>query len=358
MNKRSFLIIVLSFQILSIVLTGYTDTQEFKEARKIYQKLNQDKYFKLKAKTKLNILWKETKRSKASFGFFNESHSDLIFKQNNSITFDHVGDALPLNRDKLVHTDGIVGKVKFRASFNNYTGIFNEGSDNALLRFSIAHEYDSKDKSAKAALKNFVPSFALKFLIDGNESVDILTLYDRMGTESWNFFDETQTTSFIMNITNNALIKRLDSFSKVTIWVNSVGINKMASIHTNGTKVNNPQYPFRLDFNATKAVSSMFSDDFTEDYKKIISRIPIGTVLYDVIARENPGCPGKKIGQIVSDSEFTTSLFGDLHLFFKHEDVVKDKNTLNNLFDRAFFRNGTVNVGKEHSKELKCPFFK
>lgn len=357
MNIKSFLIIILSFQILSIVYSGYTDTQEFKAARKIYQKLNQPRYFQLKAKTKLNILWKETKRSDFSFGSFDKAHADVFFTQDNSLPFNNIGDSLPENRDKLVHTNGIVGKVKFRTLPNVYTGILNEGSDIALLRFSAARDYDTKDKSPKAAFNNFVPSFAIKFLIDGHDSADILTLNDRMGSETWNFFEETQTTSFKFSKTDDKLIKRLENISKVTIWVNSVGLNRTASFHTDGRTVNKPKYPLRLDFKATNAVISLFSKHFTEDFKSIISRIPIGTVIYEAFAIEEPGCPGKKIGDIISDSEFVTSLFGDLHLFFRHGFVEDDVNTSSKLFDRALFKDGQVNFGTEHSLNKKCPFF-
>lgn len=66
-------------------------------------------------------------------------------------------------RKKLVHQQGVVTKARFVVTNNNqdYTGIFEGGADNVLIRFSESQQH-------LAGVTNSVsPSFALKFLRTG-----------------------------------------------------------------------------------------------------------------------------------------------------------------------------------------------
>jgi hypothetical protein len=67
------------------------------------------------------------------------------------------------------------------------------------------------------------------------------------------------------------------------------------------------------------ALTNEFSHDFTEDFKDLLATIPSGTKLYSVYAIDE-AVGGKQIliGNIVLQSTFTTSKFGDDYLFFKH----------------------------------------
>ena len=68
-----------------------------------------------------------------------------------------------------------------------------------------------------------------------------------------------------------------------------------------------------------------FSDFVTPgmkgDFRDQLATIAVGTVLYDVYATDQPielGGTEMKIAQIVTESEMTTSNWGDEHLFFRH----------------------------------------
>ena len=69
------------------------------------------------------------------------------------------GDEMPFGNSKLAHIQGVVAKVSWKPIANDWTGFFETGSENVLMRFSetgMLHE-DS------AGLK---PSVAFKFLRD------------------------------------------------------------------------------------------------------------------------------------------------------------------------------------------------
>ena len=58
-----------------------------------------------------------------------------------------------------------------------------------------------------------------------------------------------------------------------------------------------------------------------------IDTIPSGSVLYDIYATDMPtelGGVESKIGQFVTASEFTTSLWGDGHMYIRHQRMEED----------------------------------
>lgn len=52
--------------------------------------------------------------------------------------------------------------------------------------------------------------------------------------------------------------------------------------------------------------------------------IPEGTILQHVYVRANPNDEVEYIGDIILDSELTTSYFGDTQLFYKHQNFKDD----------------------------------
>ena len=65
-------------------------------------------------------------------------------------------------RQKYIHQQGIVTKAKFIPANNRgYTGIFESGADNVILRFSEAGQH------LRGVSKSVNPSIAIKFLRSG-----------------------------------------------------------------------------------------------------------------------------------------------------------------------------------------------
>jgi hypothetical protein len=84
-------------------------------------------------------------------------------------------------RKKLIHSVGVVGKVKFIANQYQYDGLFN-GADKGLIRFS----------SAVKPVENgqpIAPGMGLKFLRDGVDSANLVAMYSVDGQpDNWNVF--------------------------------------------------------------------------------------------------------------------------------------------------------------------------
>ena len=176
------------------------------------------------------------------------------------------------------------------------------------------------------------------------------------------YFKNNFTNNFRVNFHQDPVNKKIsEAFAKVTTWLSGVGLKGISSYHENRDQVSSPEYPFRLNFVPNPELSSIFKDEFTEDYKDIIVKnLPSGTLLYEVFAVDEPLCEGVKIGELVSNSEFTTSTFGDKNLFFRHalldeDDFDKPKR----MEARDFF---TPELGQVDGTEprfaptKKCPF--
>lgn len=104
-------------------------------------------------------------------------------------SFDHQGDSMKYYslvrgyRKKLIHSVGVVGKVKFIANQNQYDGLFN-GADKGLIRFSSAAEPEENGQP-------LAPGMGLKFLRDGVDSANLVAMYSvgPLGQQdNWNFF--------------------------------------------------------------------------------------------------------------------------------------------------------------------------
>ena len=96
------------------------------------------------------------------------SDFSLTFPQDSDKTFYQDSDEIKKNRLKVVHTQGVVAKVKYVPVENSgMSGMLGEGSDTVLLRFSEVTNLHEESKG-------LTPSMALKFLRDGTISSNIL----------------------------------------------------------------------------------------------------------------------------------------------------------------------------------------
>ena len=132
------------------------------------------------ASEKLDDLWTET-TADATVEPQNWSMDDL-FARNMNVSFDRESDELPENRPKINHSQGVVCKVEWvDQGGHNYTGLYNGGSSTALMRMS-----ESNFIFPEAG--GLAPSLAIKFLIDGDRSRNLLANVGFESTSSWNFF--------------------------------------------------------------------------------------------------------------------------------------------------------------------------
>ena len=89
----------------------------------------------------------------------------------------------------MTHTQGVVAKVKWVPVANDYgyTGIYDEGSEHVILRFSETNNLTSESEGLH-------PAVAIKFLRDGTFAENLVATPNLTGSSSWNFFHEPMKT--------------------------------------------------------------------------------------------------------------------------------------------------------------------
>jgi len=245
-----------------------------------------------------------------------------MFLESMKKTFDGQGDSMPKAligmRKKYIHQTGAVAKVKFVSNGNHgYTGIF-EGADAGIVRLSSA----AKPKDGQA----LGPGMGLKFLRDGKDSANLVSMFSVNGQTSWNFFEHDWKT-WIAPAKGAALTALGCKFATATPFIGSVGMSEMASTTAQGSSVRSPKTPFGLRFAPKPAVKGTFSRinggkkfvDYME-YMDTLAAVPKDATLFDVYAFE--GAPDGKqtlIGTLEMEGTLTSSAFGDQSLFFRHQ---------------------------------------
>ena len=277
-----------------------------------------DQYIAMSAEAKLDLLWEKitADTSKGSW------HLPELLLEGMDETFTTKGDEFPCYfwgcRHKAIHSVGNVAKVKFVSSgANKFTGIFG-GADHGLVRLSVA----AGEPSPKTL--NLKPGMGLKFLRDGVDSANLVAMFSVDGQESFNFFENSWNT--IIPDVKSILLKPVAiKFSSATDFIQVCGLSDMASYDQTGASVDAPVFPFKLRFEPSGEVE--FPSDKYYDYRDQLSTIQAGTKLFKIYALDAPEDLGGQetyIGDLVTDSEMTTSNWGDEHLFFRHQKADDD----------------------------------
>ena len=138
-------------------------------------------------------------------------------------TFLTKGDAMAHARPKFLHSVGAVGKVKFvpSATPGDFTGIF-MGANQGLIRLSSAAKPDLKSQP-------LAPGMGLKFLRDGIDSANLVSMFSVNGTpDDWNFFSKNFTTHVDAGTTIK--LKLLSAkFASETDYIQESALADMAS---------------------------------------------------------------------------------------------------------------------------------
>ena len=143
----------------------------------------------------MSDIWTEIMADTSEGSFPNAEEFDQIFVESMDPTFSTIGDAMGPGilygtRAKLIHSVGAVGKVRFIPSYihpGDFTGIF-KGADYGLIRLSSAAKPDTSSQP-------LAPGMGLKFLRDGMDSANLVSMYSVDGTpDDWNFFSKHFTT--------------------------------------------------------------------------------------------------------------------------------------------------------------------
>ncbi len=235
-------------------------------------------------------------------------------------------DIAPKGWEKYLHRRGVVAKVKFVPdSTNEMSGVF-QGSDCGILRLSLTFN---------PAQRGVATGLAWKLFRNSTHSANISALYSLSGQgKNYNFF--ANTLSNIVPIGSGLGPKLVHSiFSRVTSKPEELKTTDMASISSDGKKINKIIEPTQLFFVPLLNSKYKFSSK-AHDIRKDLLKIKSGEAIYHVFALgpefknidyskykinmlPNYLDKAKPVGKIILDSNFVASEFGDQGLLFRHE---------------------------------------
>lgn len=270
-------------------------------------------YQSLRAIEKQSILWDNIAAQPYSElpGLDEGSSPSLreIFFSGIAQSFTSPTDEMVSGRKKIIHKWGTSVKVRFEADPTHpYSGIFQSGAV-GIARMSLALPYKSGS--------DFVPGLAVKFFVDGEPSKNVTVMQRLEGQGSnTNYFHGTFT---------NILPDPSSTATKVGTWAFEVFVedairllvDHVASVSSGGIKPQQARAPYQLLFAPAIGRST---DENSADFRLELAKIPAGSVLYEIYARDSQAERSEvfKLGQLITESEFVASQYQDEVLYFQH----------------------------------------
>ena len=131
---------------------------------------NTKEYLAQSASCKKRQIWQKVLEDRNLERWFDGTDLIPLFTQDMNLSFDHTGDTMPDGRVKMTHPRGVTMKVAFRPTMTNpYTGIF-RGATHGILRVS-------ETVRTNPEVPQTSPGFGIKFLRDGMDSADTVTMF-------------------------------------------------------------------------------------------------------------------------------------------------------------------------------------
>ena len=127
-------------------------------------------YVSQSASCKKRQIWTKIEADKRINRWFDGADFLPLFIQDMNLSFDHVGDAMPIGRTKMTHPRGVHMKVAFKPTTENfYTGIF-RGAKHGIMRIS-------ESVRTMTSVPQTSPGFGLKWFRDGRPSADTVAMF-------------------------------------------------------------------------------------------------------------------------------------------------------------------------------------
>lgn len=252
----------------------------------------------------------------------------LLSSSYDQTAFTWFSDIRETEATKAIHMAGSTAKIRwliFPDPSNPYTGVFKAGySENGLIRISIAKKLGQDGD-------NFTPGAGIKLLHDGEVSDNFLVMFqlNGQGTDHCPFshsfsnkLDQPEfSKSWVQGMMEKAVFKQ---FAKAVEGLSSHPSLKpvsalflpsfeAASYQTDSKLVVAP-YSIELVPQAFLKTQGPSSADFRDG----LAKIPGDTVIYSIRAKQSESAESVEMGEIVLNSEFVSSEFGDKKLFFRH----------------------------------------
>lgn len=281
-------------------------------------------YVRLPAHDKQQLLWNNILQSKYLAGempsstwlrFMWDAVTGGLFGKNYlQKTLLHDGDELPVRRRRLIHTFGSVCLITFEAVPSApFSGTLSSGAC-GLLRVSLT-----------LPARSFTPGFAVKFLIDGRPSQNVVSIPCINGQEEdQNVFLRAGSNRHSKTVHGLDFKFLATMFGRAAQSVkpqklrwNYLPLDHFAATRSDGTKELSPVVPHELTFLPTP--EAQMSRESNIDFRLRLTDIAPGTVLYHVLATASPTSKPVLIGHLRTVSEFVASHYGDDTIYFQHD---------------------------------------
>jgi hypothetical protein len=248
-----------------------------------------------------------------------------VLSEDVKTTFNAASDQIPVGHKKIIHSQGVISQLEWTSTNDHkYTGVFKSGADKAFIRFHAAAQPDYTQPYAPPLAKgNFAPGISVKVLRDGIPSANFVCLGPNgaSGQNSFNFFADKMLTH--VPAPDNAVLQ--DKFATASSWVNMVGLKDFSAADGSGVPVSTPEFPWILEFEPTAAVKKLFPDSYSgTKFTDQLHTLGAGTVVFDVMAREDPKAGAVKIGELKIKTAPVYSKFADETMFFQHRQMEFD----------------------------------
>lgn len=265
------------------------------------------------AAEKMDILWTKITADEKGGKYPSALELPGIFAESMKTSFECNSDVFPAGRVKYIHSMGSVCKVAFNAvPGTKYTGAFS-GASQVLVRFSSAKDLDLDTPS-------MTPGLGIKFLRDGKQSGNFVSMPGLDGQSSFNFFklNFTNHLAYPKDQTLQVLAKK---FSQASLCPLQVGLGEAASFNQDGSAVAKPVAPFIIQFVPTGKTNFPEAPYDRPTLNSIFRNITSGTDVFTVYGIDSPGSTATTLmGTLTVTSDgCVPSTFGDEQLLFRHD---------------------------------------
>jgi len=229
-------------------------------------------------------------------------------------TFDDHWSVFPTGRKKVIHVQGVNCAFRLNITSKGYTGIFEEGQTTGVIRMGSATSLDNI---------GLFSGFGIKWLRSGLGSADFVALSTAGPGTGWNYFKAPLGN----HVAPAKALQETGKFQQASGCIDMVGLSDVCSWTQEGEKVTKPVFPFEIIFDPAEI---SFSDvkKSNEDLLGELASIPVGSKIWNVYTYASPKdrIAGNKkfLGEMTTIEQCHPSLFGDEHMFFRHQRMEED----------------------------------
>lgn len=305
-------------------------------------------YERQTAAVKQGQIWKALRDTpyeagcRPSSGLFLTAFAAASTVPNLKVTLERSSDELPAGRRKMLHPFGAVATFDFvkdpSASSAGFTGVLDAKGPvvKGVMRASLGGDPN---------VLGFTPGVALKFLVDGRPSVNVVVMDSLMGQGGdKNFFRKPFTNELpephsglsrnagflewakadAFALANNLLLIPALARGPEERTPNFLRVDHIARVTPDGNAV--PEASRKAASHLVLRAPAWLvqwwdrPEHARVDYRDMLAALSAGTDLYEVYAKAGASSREVRVGTIKTTSQFMSSTWGDYRLFFRHND--------------------------------------